>query len=132
MIRDRLPSGKQVVTNHDWLEQTYELDHKGAAVTHPDVHCSEIIRETRDNHYDPHDRAAYLLRRLITAHLFEDANKRTAWMTAREYLGRHDLTPAQTDKEHVEPVLDAIRAFDVDELSEWLETGTIDESKYNP
>lgn len=132
MIRDKLPSGKQIVRNHDWLEQTYDLDHKGAAVTHPDVHCSDIVRETRDTHFDPYNRAAYLLRRLITAHLFEDANKRTAWMTTREYLSRHDLKPAQTDKEHVEPVLDAIRAYDVDELSEWLETGSIDESKYNP
>lgn len=132
MIRDRLPSGKQVVNNHDWLEQQYDLDHKGAAVPHPAVHCREIIRETRDNHFDPYNRAAYLLRRLITAHLFEDANKRTAWMTTREYLDRHGLKPAKTDKTDTEPVLDAIRAFDVDELSEWLETGTIDESKYNP
>lgn len=132
MIRDRLPSGKQVVENHDFFEAKYDLDHKGASVTHPDVHCSEIIRETRDNHFDPYDRAAYLLRRLITAHLFEDANKRTAWMTTREYLDRHGLKPAKTDKKDTEPVLDAIRAFDVNELSEWLETGNIDESKLHP
>lgn len=132
MIRDRLPSGKQIVENHDWLEQTFDLDHKGAAVTHPDIHCSEIVRESRDNHFAPYDRAAYLLRRLITAHLFEDANKRTGWMTTREYLNRHGLKPAKTDKDDVEPVLNSIRSFNVDELSEWLETGSIDESKYHP
>jgi prophage maintenance system killer protein len=132
MIRDRLPSGTQIVETHDVLEQTYDLDHKGAAVPHPDIHCSDIVRETRDNHFDPHDRAAYLLRRLITAHLFEDANKRTAWTTILEYLDRHGIEPANTEKEAVEPVLDAIRAFDVDELADWLETGEIDESKFNP
>lgn len=132
MIRDRLPSGRQIVATHDELGEDYDLDHEGASVSNPAVHFSEIVRETRDNHYDPYDRAAYLLRRLITAHLFEDANKRTAWLTIRDYLNRHGLEPARTKKEDTEPVLNAIRAFDVDELAEWLETGEIDESKFHP
>lgn len=132
MIRDRFPSGKQIVETHDVIEETYDLEHAGAAVRNPDVHCSEIVREARDNHFDPYDRAAYLLRRLITAHLFEDANKRTAWGTVLDYLDRHDLEPAKTDKDNVEPVLNAVRAFSVEELSKWFETGEIDESKYNP
>lgn len=120
------------MATHDELEKDYDLDHEGASVPNPDVHFSEIIRETRDNHYDPYDRAAYLLRRLITAHLFEDANKRTAWLTIRDYLNQHRLEPAKTKKEDTEPVLNAIRSFDVDELAEWLETGEIDESKFHP
>lgn len=132
MIRDRLPSGEQIVKAHDVLEEKYDLDHEGAAVPHPAVHCSEIVRETRDNHFDPYDRAGYLLRRLITAHLFEDANKRTSWGTIIDYLDRHGLEPAKTDKDDVEPVLNAIRSFSVEELSEWLETGEIDESKFHP
>ncbi len=132
MIRGKLPSGRQIVATHDELEEEYDLDHEGAAVPNPAVHYSEIVKETRDNHFHPHDRAAYLLRRLITAHYFEDANKRTAWMTIRDYLDRHGLEPAKTDKEDTEPILNAIRAFSVDELSEWLETGDIDESKLHP
>lgn len=132
MIRDRLPSGKQIMATHDELEEEFDLDHEGAAVPNPDVHCSDIVREARDNHFALYDRAAYLLRRLITAHLFKDANKRTSWLTIRDYLNRHGLEPAKTKKEDTEPVLNAIRAFDVDELAEWLETGEIDESKLHP
>lgn len=132
MIRDRLPGGKQIVENHDFFEAKYDLDNEGVSVPVPEVHCNDIVRETRDNHFKPYNRAAYLLRRLITAHLFEDANKRTAWMTTREYLDNHDLKPAKTDEKDVDPVLSAIRAFDVDELAEWLESGEIDESKFHP
>lgn len=120
------------MATHDEIEEDYDLDHEGASVTHPAVHCSDIVREARDNRFNPYDRAAYLLRRLITAHLFEDANKRTSWLTIRDYLNRHGLKPAKTKKEDTEPVLNAIRAFDVDELAEWLETGDIDESKLHP
>ncbi len=53
MIRDRLPSGTQIVENHDWLEQTFDLDHTGAAVTHPDIHCRKVVmtRMARHNNY---------------------------------------------------------------------------------
>lgn len=68
----------------------------------------------------------------MTAHYFEDVNKRTALATVIDYLGRHGLKPAKTKKEETKPVLKAIRAFSVDELAEWLESGEIAESKFHP
>lgn len=38
--------------------------------------------------------AAYRLRKLITAHFFEDGNKRTAWAVTLEYLERNSEEPA--------------------------------------
>lgn len=76
-------------------------------------------------------RAAFLLRKLITTHLFEDANKRTAWATTEIYLERNGATPAERD-ESVADVLKRIRRYDVGEIADWLETGEIDESRLGP
>ena len=131
MVDDELPTGKEIVATHDELEEVYDLKYKGARVAAPRLDLKRIVQDACD-YDDVYDRAAYLLRNIITAHLFEDANKRTAWTTILDYLDRHGLEPAKTEKEETDPVLNAIRAFEIEGISEWLETGDIDESKFNP
>ena len=67
----------------------------------------------------------------MTSHFFEDGNKRTAWITTREYLDRHGEQPAETG-EDAERVLRRIRRYDTDEIAAWLETGAIDEDRLDP
>lgn len=131
-VTDELPTANEIITTHKELEEIYDLKYRGIRVAAPRIKIRRIIRNAAEYGDDPYDRAAYLLRKLITSHYFEDANKRTAWTTILDYLDRHGLEPAKTEKGDTEPVLKAIRAFEVEELSEWLETGDIDENKFNP
>lgn len=131
MVDDELPTGKEIMATHEEIEEDYDLKFKGVRVAAPRIKFKRIVREARD-YDDVYHRAAFLLRKIVTAHYFEDANKRTALATVIDYLGRHGLKPAKTKKEETKPVLKAIRAFSVDELAEWLESGEIAESKFHP
>jgi prophage maintenance system killer protein len=117
MVDDELPTGKEIVATHDELEEVYDLKYKGARVAAPRLDLKRIVQDARD-----HD-DAYLLRNIITAHLFEDANKRTAWTTILDYLDRHSLEPAKTEKEETDPVLNAIRAFEIEGILNGLKRG---------
>ena len=65
-------------------------------------------------------RAAGLLRKIITAHVFEDTNKRIAWTVTVLYLEDHDAEPADRDTERVERILKRVRRYDIEEISGWL------------
>ncbi|ERJ06704.1 Fic/DOC domain containing protein [Halorhabdus tiamatea SARL4B] len=77
-------------------------------------------------------RAAALLRRLISAHFFEDGNKRTAWTVTRLSLNQHGTGPAVQESERVATILRHIQRFETEELAEWLSNGEIDDGKLNP
>lgn len=117
---------------HERIEEKHDMKYRGTRVAAPRIKFKRIVREARNDFNDIYDRAAFLLRKIITSHYFEDGNKRTGWVVTREYLARHSETPAQTAVDEVELVLKAVRGFDVGELSTWLETGDIDESKFHP
>lgn len=131
-MADKLPTGQEIMATHEAIEEDYDLKYKGVRVAAPRIKFKRIVQDARDDYNNAYDRAAFLLRKIITAHYFEDANKRTALATVIDYLGRHGLQPAKIEEKEAEPVLKAIRKFSVKELSEWLETGEIDESKFNP
>lgn len=124
------PTPEMVLAVHDEIADEYDLqftDTRGAA---PIVRLRGILEDTAKQD-DLWHRAAFLLRTLITAHIFEDGNKRTAWATTEIYLERNDASPAERG-ESVEDVLLRIRRYDVDELAEWLETGKLDRSRLDP
>ena len=79
---------------------------------------------------DPYHRATALLFGIPSVHVFQDANKRTAWAVTMEYLDRNDITPEfSQDDEGIERIVRRAGLFDVDELTEWFETGEINEDK---
>ena len=127
---DDLPTPAEILATHEEIEKAYDLKHRGARVAAPRLKIKRLLRdvEQRDEVYP---RAGQLLRDLVTSHFFEDGNKRTAWITMREYLDRHGEQPAETG-EGAERVLRRIRRFDPDEIAAWLETGTIDEDRLEP
>lgn len=130
MADDTLPTPDEVLAIHEEIEDEYDLTHTGARVAAPKLDLREI-RDGAAEFDDLYMRAAHLLRKLVTSHLFEDANKRTAWATTEIYLERNDTTPAERG-EPVERVLKRIRRYDVDEIAEWLETGELDRSRLDP
>lgn len=130
MADETIPTPEEILAIHEEIEEEYDLTHTGTAVAAPKVDLREIRSDAMEFD-DVYHQAAYLLRKLVTAHLFEDANKRTAWATTEIFLERHDFTPAERGKP-VEKVLKRIRRYDVDEIAEWLESGDLDRSRLGP
>lgn len=111
---------------------------RNSSLRKPARYISILSEHGRWNYKDSYDtgafyyhRAGFLLRKLITAHNFEDENKRTAWVTACDYLSENDETPAERTSSAAR-VLRRVRRYDVDEIAEWLESGEIDESRLGP
>lgn len=86
------------------------------------------MAESRDGIYL---RAATLIRDLITAHLFEDGNKRTAWLVTREYLQRAGETPPPRP-DTAKRVLRRIRRYEYGEIAAWLRDDRLDRSRLGP
>jgi len=129
-LGDDLPEPGEIIQIHDRIEEKYELTHTGAAVAAPSL-AFERLLEDIDEYEGTYTRAAALFRKIITAHYFEDANKRTAWATTRKYLEDQGTVPADRS-DRVERVAKNVRNFTVDELAKWLETGEIDEGRFHP
>jgi len=124
-VGDDLPDPEQIVRIHDRIEEEYELTHTGAAVASPRLKLERILEEV-DEYEGTFVRAAALLRKVLTAHLFEDANKRTSWTVTVIYLDDRSAEPAERG-DQAEKVLKRIRCYSVEEIAEWLANGTIDE-----
>lgn len=130
MSEDELPEAQQVIDIHDRIEEAYDLKYTGAAVAAPRLKIDRLLDDVAE-YEGTYMRAAALLRDLITSHYFEDANKRTAWTVTNIYLANHDAKPAVINA-RVPHILKRIRRFDVDEIADWLATGTIDEDRLEP
>ena len=120
---EKLPTVEDVFAIHDDLVDQYGLPPgTGRPLPHRPIESAIEDAAEESNHYR---RAAILLRRIGTAHVFEDGNKRTAFTTAGYYL-RHvgcDVAPSQAQ---AAVVMQHFKRFDVDELAEWLRTAEID------
>lgn len=128
---DLLPSPRQIIIAHEQIEESYDLKFRGARVASPRLNLRDILEEVR-GYDDVYLRAACLLRKVLTAHLFEDGNKRTAWSITLHYLEKHGLQPAERRTVVITHVLRSIRGYDVEEIAEWLDSGDIDRSRLNP
>jgi len=126
-----LPTADEVIEIHDEIEEQYDLKHTGAAVASPWLELRDILEDIEE-YEGTYLRAAGLLRHILTAHLFEDGNKRTAWTTTVLYLEDHDTEPAVRDTDEAERVLKRIRRFDVDEIADWLADGDLDRDRLDP
>ena len=125
-----LPTPGEIIATHEVIEEQYDLKYRGARVAAPTLVLRQLL-EGAEELSGEYQQGAFLLRKLITEHIFEDGNKRTAWVTTREYLQSADLRPAESG-ERVPHILRRIRRYDVDEIAEWLETGEIDEDRLHP
>lgn len=127
---DRLPTPDEILAIHETIEVVEDMTYRGTRMAAPRLELRELLDEARDLE-GVYLRAAFLLRKLITAHLFEDGNKRAAWTVTWIYLERHGLHPDEQDQS-VERVLRRIRRYDVEEIAEWLESADLDRERLNP
>ena len=126
-----LPTPAEIIEIHEEIEESYGLDHTGISTQLPEQTLERILTDV-DRHDSVYLRAAALLRDLISAHIFEDGNKRTAWTVTRLYLENHETIPAVRDPDRVAHVLRRIQRFDYRELADWLAAGDIDEDRLSP
>lgn len=78
MTDDDLPTPDEILAIHEEIEDAEDMRYRGTRVAAPRLNLRELLDEARDLD-GVFYRAAFLLRKLITGHLFEDGNKRTAW-----------------------------------------------------
>lgn len=130
MTDDDLPSPDEIMTAHDRIVETYDLTHDDVNVVAPRLKFRRLLEEVAKQD-DTYERAAQLLRDLVTSHYFEDGNKRTAWIVTREYLNEHGERPAERS-DRVPHILRRVRRYDVDEIADWLRTGSLDEDRLSP
>jgi prophage maintenance system killer protein len=125
---EELPTVKDIHAIHEFIEEQWDLSHRGTRAVLPDQTLESILDDVRtlDGEYR---RAAALLNRLADAHVYEAGNKRTAWTVAETYLNEagHEAVPA--DAEAARVLLNR-RRFDEAELATWLETGEIPEERF--
>ena len=126
-----LPSPEDIIAIHEEIEKSYGLEYRGISAHLPEQTLESILSDVAE--FDGvYQRAGALLRRLISAHIFEDGNKRTAWTVVRLYLVDHDTGPAVRETKRVAAVLRRVQRFDTEELAEWLATGSLDEDRLEP
>lgn len=130
MTDDDLPTPDEILRVHDQIEEEQDVKYTGTMKAAPKAKLRRNVVEPAAEYDDVYHRAAVLLFEIPSVHVFEDANKRTAWTVTKSYLKREgiDLDPPQDD-ETVERIVRRAGLFDTEELAEWLETGEINESK---
>jgi prophage maintenance system killer protein len=89
-----------------------------------------ILREVKEKEGDVYDKAAILLRGLITTHGFASGNKRTGFVVTTYFIKVNGGKPKFNEFGKVGKVLRNIRLYNIKEISEWLRTGDIDENKF--
>ena len=127
---DDLPTPDEILATHAEIEEQYDLKFTGAYSSVPQVSLREVLVEA-ENVEGFYRRAAFLLRKLITEHVFRDGNKRTAWIVTLEYLESNGIQPAEMG-DRVPLILRRIRRYELDEVARWLESGDIDENRLHP
>ena len=90
MTKD-LPTPDEILAMHEEIEAEYDLKYKGIRATAPKRKLRENVIEPAKEYDDPWHRAAVLLFGIQSVHVFEDANKRTAWAVTMAYLDEQGL-----------------------------------------
>ncbi len=90
-----------------------------------------IIRKCEDFEGDLYDKAAVLLKELVQKHVFASANRRTAFLTVKDFvLSNKGKLKIPNDIKQV-PVMQGIREgfYTHEEIRAWIKNGKIKEFK---
>lgn len=91
MADGEIPTAEEILRIHSRIEEKYDLKHKGTMKTAPKFKLRREVLEPAAEYDDPYHRAAVLLFGIPSVHVFEDGNKRTAWIATQEYLERSGI-----------------------------------------
>ena len=129
-MADDLPTPAEIMMTHERIEEEYDLKFTGTMKAAPKLKLRRNVLEPAAEYDDVFHRAAVLLFEIPSVHVFQDANKRTAWMVTMAYLDRKGFEPQfPQNNETIEQIARRAGLYDIDELATWLKTGEIDEER---
>ncbi len=96
----------------------------------PEEYTEAVMNEAKGMKGDVYEKCAVILRGLITAHGFASGNKRTAFIVSAYFLKKNGGKVKFRDFGKAEKVLKNVRLYNLKEISGWLRTGEIDETKF--
>ncbi len=85
---------------------------------------TDIIKEVRNSDGDIFHKASILLKRLITARIFEDGNHRTAYVAVKYFLKENGEDVYIENYLEGQKFLKMIHAYSIVEIAEWLKHGS--------
>ena len=130
MENSDLPTARDIIDVHSRIERIYDLKYEGLRSRTPTRTLREKALDPAREYDDVYHRAAALLFGIQSAHVFEDANKRTSWAVTLKYLRNNGHEPVfEQDDGLVEGIIRSIGYFDTDVVASWLKTGRMDESE---
>ena len=91
----------------------------------------EVIKECEEKEGDIYDKAVVLLKGLIQKHPFASGNRRTAFITTKDFIISNNHKFSIKDEPHFARALQGIREhyYLDDEIKEWIKNGQIKEFK---
>ena len=89
-----------------------------------------ILRKAKQKDGDIYDKAAVLLKELVTTHGFASGNKRTGFVVTTYFIKKNGGKPRFSDFDKIEKVLRNIRLYNIEEIANWLRKGEIDETRF--
>jgi len=95
-----------------------------------EVFIDMIINEVKETDGDVYDKAAVLLDSLVKTHGFASGNKRTGFIVTTYFIKKNGGKARFDNFDMVEKVLRNIRLYNIKEITEWLRSGVIDETKF--
>lgn len=121
-------SAEDILGTHEFIDSEYDLPYKGLRRTKWDL--KQIARKAREYSEDKYKQIAKLAHELKRAEIFEDGNKRTAYLYLVNWLDTNNLEH-KIHEGNANPykVIKHIGAYNVEEIENWIRTGEIDESR---
>ena len=123
------PTANSIKTMNEIVNLTSTKKADSFKMLRADEFLENIIQEVRDTGGDVYDKAAVLLRRIIVTHVFASGNKRTGFIVSAYFIEENGGRILFKDIDKLESILRNIRLYSEKEISNWLRSGDIDESR---
>jgi death on curing protein len=123
------PSEDKVIENNFLILQIIKVKKADQSKVLSHSKIREIIEECENNKGDIYDKAVILLRGLIKKHPFSSGNRRTAFVTTKEFvLNNNHSFKIKDDPSYARTMLGIREDFySDDELKYWIKNGKIRE-----
>lgn len=121
------PSVEDIENIHQQVIRKNPSKYSGDRVN-PASRLRPVLRDVRTT---PgfYKKAAVLVKRISSEHVFEDRNTTTAILVAKKFLERNNKSFKSQDQQTIGKVANNHGLFTIEELAHYFETGEIDETK---
>jgi death on curing protein len=131
MAEIEYPTSERII-EYNYLALTFikvKKADKPEVLSYAKIH--DVLETCKNKDGDIFDKAAVLLKGLVKAHAFASGNRRTAFITTKEFIVRNDAKLGVKDDPSNAAVMRGIREgyYADNEIKEWLKHGKVREFK---